>query len=43
MVASPHKCGGDAGRVCNCFLPVVDEDPHTLFDSCTPLEPGTLT
>ena len=34
MVDSPHNCAGTAELVCNCFLPVVDEDPHSLCSVC---------
>ena len=30
MVASPCKCAGATDRVCNCFLPGVGKDPHSV-------------
>ena len=30
----PCHCLDVAGKVCNCFLPVKDKDPHTLSNSC---------
>ena len=36
MVLSPHHCPGVAGKVCNCFLPVVDKDPLPCgLEHCT--------
>ena len=34
MVPSPRQCPGEAGKVCNCFLPAKENDPHGLCTGC---------
>ena len=34
-MATPRKCSGIVGKMCNCFLPAVHEDSHDLYIVCT--------
>ena len=34
IVSSPCQCSGTLEKVCNCFLPARDKDPHLLCSSC---------
>ena len=34
VVSLQHKCTGTADRICNCFLPGFDKDPHLLCCAC---------
>ena len=35
MASLLRQCPGTAGKVCNCFLPTRDKDPHFLCTSCS--------
>ena len=34
MVPLPRQCPGVSGKVCNCFQPAEDNDPHRLCTLC---------